>query len=130
MAAPAPPPRRPRARTAEAFSRGPDEDVLLLAHGQLDDAVSVQKRWGQDHLVIGDLGIVDANGAALDGAPRLAVIPLGTALDRFVPVPSEHRYAYILLEDILAHFLQRYFPGETVAEAQERVIAARDALLI
>jgi polyphosphate kinase len=48
--------------------------------------------------------------------PRFAVIPLGGSLDRFVPVPSDERYAYALLEDILAHFVQRYFPSEQIAE--------------
>ena len=50
------------------------------------------------------------------GAPRLAVIPLGGSLDRFVPVPSDKRYACVLLEDILARFVQRYFPNEQIAE--------------
>ena len=52
-----------------------------------------------------------------NGKPRLAVIPLGNSLDRFVPVPSDHRYSYALIEDILAYFVQRYFPNESIGEA-------------
>ena len=49
--------------------------------------------------------------------PLFAVIPAGASLDRFVQVPVESGYAYVLLEDVITLFIHRLFPGETVAEA-------------
>src|SRR5579863_2589407 len=46
---------------------------------------------------------------------RFAIIPLGRALGRFVTLPSDRAYSFILLEDILAAHVARFFPGETVA---------------
>lgn len=47
---------------------------------------------------------------------RFAVIPLGDTLERFVTVPAETGYTYLLLEDVVGLFAQRFFPHEQVLE--------------
>lgn len=47
---------------------------------------------------------------------RYAIIPIGGSPHRFVSLPSERGYAYILLEDVIATFIEQYFPGEIVVE--------------
>lgn len=46
--------------------------------------------------------------------PRFAVIPFGRSAMRFVTLPSAGGYEYMLAEDVVAHFVQGFFPGETV----------------
>ncbi len=48
--------------------------------------------------------------------PLFAVIPLGRSTQRFINVQSEHGYEYILLEEVVAMFIERFFPGENVAD--------------
>jgi polyphosphate kinase len=47
---------------------------------------------------------------------RFAIIPLGRSLGRFVTLPSDRGYCYILLEDVVAAHVERFFPGETVVQ--------------
>jgi polyphosphate kinase len=48
---------------------------------------------------------------------RYAVIPVGSGMSRFVAVPSESGYSYMLIEDVIRLFVSRFFPGEPIAEA-------------
>ena len=56
----------------------------------------------------------DKKAAAGD---RFAVVALPRALPRFFTVPAERGYHYLLLEDIVALFLPKIFPGENVLES-------------
>ncbi len=47
---------------------------------------------------------------------RFAVIPFGQATSRFITLPSDKGYDYILLEDVVSVFIDRFFPGEAVLE--------------
>lgn len=47
---------------------------------------------------------------------RFAIIPLSLVADRFFALPAEDGYQYVLLEDIAKLFVDRFFPGEPVAE--------------
>jgi len=47
---------------------------------------------------------------------RYALIPLGKRLPRFLTVPSDSGYEYMLLEDVVASFANRFFPDEQVLE--------------
>ncbi|MFZ2958232.1 MAG: polyphosphate kinase 1 [Candidatus Ozemobacteraceae bacterium] len=47
---------------------------------------------------------------------RYAIVPLPRGLPRFVTVPSEEGYGYILLEEVVASCVQRLFPGESILE--------------
>jgi polyphosphate kinase len=66
---------------------------------------------------------------------RFAIIPLGRSLGRFVTLPSDRGYCYILLEDVVAAQVERFFPGEGVVHcAPFRItrnadIAVRDDLV-
>lgn len=48
---------------------------------------------------------------------RYVLIPLGSQLPRFLTLPSETGYEFMLLEDVVAMYAQRFFSGETVIEA-------------
>lgn len=48
--------------------------------------------------------------------PRFAVIPFGRSVSRFVTLPSVGGYSYILLEEVIRRFVDRFFPGESVIE--------------
>ena len=45
------------------------------------------------------------------------VLPLGTITDRFITVPSQDQYQFVLLEDVLVHLVDRFFPGQQVLES-------------
>ena len=48
--------------------------------------------------------------------PRFAIIPLGHSPVRFFRLPAEGGYRYVLLEDVVSLFVERFFPGENVSE--------------
>jgi polyphosphate kinase len=48
--------------------------------------------------------------------PRLALIPLGIGVDRFVTLPADTGYRYVLLEDVVEMCAQRFFPGLAIQE--------------
>ena len=48
--------------------------------------------------------------------PRFAVIPFGNTAGRFVTLPAEGGYQYLLLEDAVRLQAERFFPGEPIAE--------------
>lgn len=52
-----------------------------------------------------------------DGKPRIAVLPLGKPLSRFISLPGEARHTTILLEDAVRALADAFFHGETVLEA-------------
>lgn len=55
---------------------------------------------------------------AADGEPpRFAIVPFGSSPTRMFRLPADTGYEYILLEDLVGLFIQRFFPGETVLEA-------------
>jgi polyphosphate kinase len=47
---------------------------------------------------------------------RLAVIPLGKTQGRFITLPSDGGYHFLLIEDLVTLFAGRFFLGETIAE--------------
>ena len=49
--------------------------------------------------------------------PRFAIVPFGRNRQRFVTVPSESGFNYILLEDVVSLFLSKFFPGESIEES-------------
>ena len=46
----------------------------------------------------------------------MVIIPFGPATHRFLTLYSEGGYAYLLLEDAVAMFVDRLFPNEEVLE--------------
>ncbi len=56
--------------------------------------------------------------AAGDAAqrPRFAIIPLGKTTSRFVTLPSDGGHEFMLVEDVIGLFVERFFPGEPIRE--------------
>ncbi len=52
----------------------------------------------------------------LEKKPRFAVIPLGWTLSRFISLPTESGYGYLLLEDAITQFVDQFFIGQPVLE--------------
>src|SRR4030081_1773305 len=81
-------------RFSAAKSRGlgrmrlcrPEQDVALLANRQFYDALRSEVCELEHHLLVADRGIVDAQSAALDLAPRLAIRGDEAGLDE----PRQH----------------------------------------
>ena len=48
--------------------------------------------------------------------PRFAIIPFGKRTSRFISLPAENGYEFMLLEDAIAQYAQRFFPGEKICE--------------
>ena len=51
-----------------------------------------------------------------DGSPRFAWIPCGRTCSRLLTLPADGSYVYMLLEDVIAWSIGKFFPGETVIE--------------
>ncbi len=52
-----------------------------------------------------------------DAESRTAVLPLNPAMPRTVPIPAGGHHDYVLVDDIIVHYIDRFFPGETILEA-------------
>ncbi|MBS0201975.1 MAG: polyphosphate kinase 1 [Planctomycetes bacterium] len=48
--------------------------------------------------------------------PRFAIVPFGRNRQRFITLPSESGFSFILLEEVVGRFLSLLFPGETIEE--------------
>lgn len=58
---------------------------------------------------------------------RYKVIPLGRSLPRVIALPSDVGHAYVLSENLVAHFAERFFPNERIlSKAVFRVIRNAD----
>ncbi len=49
---------------------------------------------------------------------RIAFVPLGKVIPRFITLPSEKGYSYALLEDVVSRFVEQFFPGDIVLECK------------
>ena len=45
---------------------------------------------------------------------RYAIIPLGKTLSRVMTLPTDVGFTYTLLEDVVSHFADRFFPNEAI----------------
>lgn len=50
-------------------------------------------------------------------AQRLALIPLGSGVTRMISLPAVDGHDFLLIEDMVSHFAQRFFEGFQVLEA-------------
>ena len=48
---------------------------------------------------------------------RIALLPIPKNMARFITMPSDGGYHFILIEDLVSMFIHRFFPGETIAES-------------
>ncbi len=69
----------------------------------------------------------DSGPAQPQEAFNYKIIPLGRVLPRVIALASDSGHAYVLIEDLVSHFAQRFFPSERiVAKAIFRVIRNAD----
>ncbi|MBN1980498.1 MAG: polyphosphate kinase 1 [Chitinivibrionales bacterium] len=47
---------------------------------------------------------------------RFAIVPLGSILPRIITIPSEGGFQFMILEEVVAHFIALLFNGESVLE--------------
>ncbi len=47
---------------------------------------------------------------------EFAIVPLGRTVPRTLPMPTDRGHAYVLLEELVTHFIDDFFPGREVAE--------------
>ena len=45
---------------------------------------------------------------------EFAIVPLGRNVPRLLPMPSDRGHAYVLLEELVAHYIDDFFPGREV----------------
>lgn len=54
--------------------------------------------------------------AAGSETPRFAIVPFGRNRQRFITLPSDSGFSFILLEEVVTRFLAQLFPGEVIEE--------------
>lgn len=98
-----------------------DEQVAVVEHvfdEQLQSVLTPMAVDGADAfplLLTGTINVcVQIGPETGQTEPRFAIIPFGRLTHRFVTLPSDGGYDYILAEDVVTHFVQRFFPGEEV----------------
>jgi polyphosphate kinase len=47
---------------------------------------------------------------------RFAIVPVGKNMNRFISIPSESNYNFMLIEDIISMFASKFFTGEPIIE--------------
>lgn len=45
-----------------------------------------------------------------------ALVPLGRTVPRLLPMPADRGHAYVLLEELVAHYVEEFFPDREVVE--------------
>ncbi len=77
-------------------------------------------RLGDDVPLLTDLtlnvAVLLAPAASEPDQPRVAIIPFARYAGRFITLPAEGGYAFMLLEDAVALHIDEFFPGEEVLE--------------
>jgi polyphosphate kinase len=53
-----------------------------------------------------------------DWLERFVVVPIGRLVNRIMSVPAESGFGFVLTEEVIAHFGDYFFPGQTILEAQ------------
>jgi polyphosphate kinase len=55
-------------------------------------------------------------GEAADPQWDFAIVPLGRTVPRLLPMPADRGHAYVLLEELVSHYVDDFFPGREVVE--------------
>lgn len=58
-----------------------------------------------------------SNDSSDEPQTRNVVIPFGRILRRFVTLPAEGMYSFVLLEEVVEHFAAHFFPEEEILES-------------
>ena len=87
----------PTALVGESFPHLPNELVHLLVRLRPENPREFE-------------GMLEEDGT------RYAIVPAAHILTRFFSVPTEQGFAYILVEDLVKHFISELFPGDKIEE--------------
>lgn len=66
-----------------------------------------------------DSGVSDRDSGDSDQTDQewdYAIIPLGRTVPRILPMPTDRGHAYVLLEELVGHYVEDFFPGREVEE--------------
>lgn len=68
--------------------------------------------------LLANLGLYLCVKVRLEGEnhPGYAFLPMGKALPRFITLPSDKGYTYVLLEEVIKYFVDQFFTGIKVEE--------------
>ena len=62
----------------------------------------------------------EVGAAGAEGTPtpqwEYAIVPLGRTVPRLMPMPADRGHAYVLLEELISHYIDDFFPGREVME--------------
>lgn len=59
-------------------------------------------------------GVASSDSETTQEPFRYAIIPLGKTLSRVMTLPTDVGFTYTLLEDVVSHFADRFFPNEAI----------------
>lgn len=77
--------------------------------------MSRSKASGPLGLSMEALSGIEVNDSETTQEPfRYAIIPLGKTLSRVMTLPTDVGFTYTLLEDVVSHFADRFFPNEAI----------------
>lgn len=95
-----------------------DEIVSVVAPLSVDSPESFPTLIGNTISVCVRLErpVADAGEGEPETETRFAVIPFGRIPTRFVTLPSEGTYSFVLFEEVVAKFVDYFFPKEKVLE--------------
>lgn len=109
-------------RCLDAADRRFHSDVLAVLSPQ---AVSEDRPFP----LLQGLGVhlcvrLEANASSANAPPEssqgpaweFAIVPLGRTVPRLLPLPADRGHAYVLLEELISHFVEDFFPGRQVVE--------------
>lgn len=100
-----------------------DEICSVLSPVAIDDNQPFPSLTNQTLCICFRIKVDTGSQATLTNAPfeeateRFAIISLGHVLSRFLTIPSEGKYDYVLLEDFVAHFADHFFPNQQILES-------------
>ena len=61
-------------------------------------------------------GTKSATGVPSGPDWEYAIVPLGRTVPRLLPMPADRGHAYVLLEELVSHYVDDFFPGREVVE--------------
>ena len=97
-----------RSHIDQVFER---EIFPILTPMILEDGPSAPRLTNQTIYIGSRLQPIDE-----DSDVRVGVVPMSSTLPRRIPVPSPGRFDYVLLDDLIEHYIDRFFVGSKILE--------------
>jgi polyphosphate kinase len=105
-----------------ADKRFHDDVVAVLSPQAVDDELPFPLLQGLAiHLCVRLTACAAHDADSTDPSPQppewdFAIVPLGRTVPRLLSMPSDQGHAYVLLESLVAHYIDEFFPGREVVE--------------